>query len=84
MWASNKSLMRENADTYIESSRLMVYLEEAAEQIQLEKCSQENVKLYRVNGDEFYFFIEVSNYKHKFVIVLNSLTASSSYFIRKT
>lgn len=61
MWETNKSLMRENEDNYIESFRMMINFEEAAEKVQLEKCNQKNVKLYRVNDTEFYFFIEVSS-----------------------
>ncbi len=58
-WENNKSSMRLNESNYIESFRLMIHLEEAAEQVQLEKCNQKNVKLYHVNENEFYFFVEV-------------------------
>lgn len=51
--------MRANESDYIESFRLMIYLEEAAKQIQLEKCNQKNVKLHHVVDNEFYFFVEV-------------------------
>lgn len=37
----------------------MIYLEEAADQVQLEKCNQTNVKLHHVDDNEFYFFVEV-------------------------
>lgn len=51
--------MRANESNYIESFRLMIYLEEAADQVQLEKCNQKNVKLHHVVDNEFYFFVEV-------------------------
>lgn len=59
MWKTNKSLMRANESNYIESSRTMIYMEEAAEQIQLEKCNQKNVRLHHVDDNEFYFYVEV-------------------------
>lgn len=59
-WENDKTLMRANESDYIESFRLMIYLEEAAKQIQLEKCNQTNVKLHHVVDNEFYFFVEVN------------------------
>lgn len=60
-WRSNKSSMRENETNYIDSSRLMIHLEEAFEEVRVRKCNQNNVKLYAVDGieDEFFFFVEV-------------------------
>lgn len=52
--------MRANESNYIESFRLMIHFEEAAEQIQLDKCNQKNVKLHHEIDNEFYFLVEVS------------------------
>lgn len=51
--------MRDNETDYIESFRTMIYLEEAAQQIELEKCNQENVKLHHIEDKEFYFSLQV-------------------------
>lgn len=51
--------MRADEANYMESMRLMVYLEEAAEQIQIDKCNQKNVKLHHVEDNEFYFTLKV-------------------------
>lgn len=61
-WEDNRSLMRVNEANYIESFRLMICLEEAAERVQLEKCNQTDVQLYHSVDNEFYFYVEVIKY----------------------
>lgn len=52
--------MRTSEANYIESLRLMIDLEEAADQAHLEKCNQKKVKLHHVEDNEFYFHVEVN------------------------
>lgn len=58
-WTQNKSTMRSNESDYIESLRMMINFEEAAEQIQNNTCSQQDIKLIHVDDNEFFFEIEV-------------------------
>lgn len=53
--------MRATESNYINSSRLMIHLEEAREMVQVEKCNQYDVKLHRVSDkiSEFFFCVEV-------------------------
>lgn len=52
-------MMRANEQVYIESFRMMINFEEAAEVIQKEKCNQENIKLHHIDGNEFFFYLTV-------------------------
>lgn len=62
-WTSNKSLMRANAHDYVESSRMMIHFEEAADKIQLAKCNQEDVQLHHLKDSEFFFHVKVLELK---------------------
>lgn len=69
--------MRANETNYIESFRLMINLEEAAEETIVEKCSQTDVKLHHVDDNEFYFIVEVigtwpfTNFDHHYYHCFN-------------
>lgn len=58
-WTSNKSLMRANAHDYVESMRMMIHFEEAADKIQMAKCNQEDVQLHHSENNEFFFHVKV-------------------------
>ncbi|KAJ6648016.1 putative helicase mov-10-B.1, partial [Pseudolycoriella hygida] len=67
-WENNKSLMRANESNYIESLRLMIYLEEAAERIELEKCNLKSLQLHHIVDSEFYFSVEPDG-AHSFAVL---------------
>lgn len=51
--------MRANAHDYIESLRMMIHFEEAADRIQMAKCNQKDVQLHYSEGNEFFFRVKV-------------------------
>lgn len=52
--------MRSNAHDYVESMRIMIHFEEAAERIQMAKCNQVDVQLHHSVDNEFFFRIKVA------------------------
>lgn len=64
--------MRSNETDYIESLRLMIHLEEAAEVADIEKCNQTDVKLHHLDDNEFYFFVEVMEHSHSLISIITT------------
>lgn len=59
-WLENGSLVRKNEESYINFFRMMIYLEEANEQINTSKCDFQNLKIHHGNDKDFYFESQVS------------------------
>lgn len=59
-WLMDDSIVRRNANSYIDFFKMMIYLEEADELKGMQKNNLNHLTIYPLTGKQFYFRIAVS------------------------